>query len=243
MARDSKHSPGRAASKKTPARVRRSAVPATGIDRVDRRQDILHSAELLFSKHGYHPVTVRDIATHAGVPLALVGYYFGKKHELLQTIFEHRKSYISDRIERMGQVDCSAANPHAVEDIIRAWAEPVLSLRAGEDAQPFAVLVARSIWEPGEEARHVVTTYYDELANVFLETMCKALPKVHRDKVVWGYEFSLGALLMLIADERVERLSKHGAKSGDAAQTELLIGFLTAGFLSAVARGASKRST
>lgn len=243
MARSSKDSPGRAASKKAPARTRRSSVPATETERVDRRQDILHSAEWLFSKHGYHPVTVRDIATHAGVPLALVGYYFGKKHELLQTIFEHRKSYISDRIERMGQVDCSAANSHAVEDIIRAWAEPVLRVRENADGQPFSVLVARSIWEPGEEARHVVTTYYDELANVFIETMCKALPKVHRDKVVWGYEFSLGALLMLIADERVERLSRHGAKSGDPAQIELLIGFLTAGFLTAVTKTPSKRSS
>lgn len=238
MARISKKASGTAASKKNVSPARRSSVPATETGRVDRRQDILRSAEWLFSKHGYHPVTVRDIAAHAGVPLALVGYYFGKKHELLKTIFEHRKSYIIDRIARMRQVDCSTNNPRAVEDIVRAWAEPVLQLRVNPDGQPFSVLVARSIWEPGEEARHVVTTYYDELAAVFIETMCKALPNVHRDKVVWGYEFSLGALLMLIADERVERLSQHGAKSGDVAQTELLVEFLTAGFLSAVGQRA-----
>lgn len=211
----------------------RSVVPAADVGRVDRRQDILVSAELLFSMHGYHAVPVRDIAAHAGVPVALVGYYFGKKHELFQTIFDHRKGYIEDRIERIGRVDCSRRNTHAVHDIVRAWAEPVIELRNSDHGQPFSVLVARAIWEPGEEARRVVTTYYDGLADVFIDSMGKALPGVARDRIVWAYEFSLGALLMLIADERVERLSRDGARSGDPAQAEFLIGFLTAGFLTA----------
>jgi len=215
----------------------RSVVPADEINRTDRRQDILSSAEKLFSQHGYHAVPVRDIATDAGVPVALVGYYFGKKHELFQTIFEHRKSYISDRIAGIEQVDCSKKNAHAVQDIIRAWAEPVIRLRSSADGQPFSVLVARAIWEPGAEARHVVTTYYDHLADAFIDSMHKALPGVHRDRVVWAYEFALGALLMLIADHRVERLSRHGAKSGDPAQSEHLIAFLTAGFLSVIKGG------
>jgi hypothetical protein len=60
---------------------------------------------------------------------------------------------------------------------------------------------------------------------------------VHRDKIVWAYEFSLGAMLMLIADPRVERLSRHGAKSGDPAQYDYLVGFLKVGFLSVFKNG------
>jgi len=227
---------GELSSKKAAKRTHRSTIPTEDLSRTDRRQDILRSAEGLLAKRGYHAVTVRDIAAHAGVPLALVGYYFGKKHELLATIFERRKSYICDRISGIEQVDCSPKNRNAVQDIIRAWAEPVIRLRASPDGQPFSMLVARSVWEPGEEARHVVTTYYDQLAEVFIEKMCKALPAVHRDEIVWGYEYSLGALLMLVADERVERLSKHGAKSGDPARCDQLIAFLTAGFLSVIAK-------
>ena len=219
-------------TKKGLKRGQRSVVAPDEINRTDRRHDILISAEKLFSQRGYHAVPVRDIATEAGVPVALVGYYFGKKHELFQTIFEHRKSYISDRIAGIEKVDCSKKNAHAVQDIVRAWAEPVIRLCASVDGKPFSVLVARAIWEPGEEARHVVTTYYDHLADVFINSMHKALPHVHRDRVVWGFEFALGALLMFIADTRVERLSQHGAKSGDPAQAEHLLAFLTAGFLS-----------
>jgi Tetracyclin repressor-like, C-terminal domain len=65
--------------------------------------------------------------------------------------------------------------------------------------------------------------YYDPLSGGFIETICEALPGVKRDSVVWGYEFALEALLMFVADPRVERLSRHGAKSGDPAQVLLSI--------------------
>ncbi|HEY0198269.1 MAG TPA: TetR family transcriptional regulator [Rhodanobacter sp.] len=229
--------PRKGSTLKKSAAAHRSPHAADELGRTDRKQDILHSAELMFSRHGYQAVTVRDIAAHAEVPIALVGYYFGKKHELLQTIFEHRKNYITERIERIKMVDCSAKNKNAVEDIVRAWAEPVVRLRSSSDGQPFSMLVARAVWEPGVEAKHVVTKYYDHLAEVFIDTMCKALPKVHRDRVVWAYEYSLGALLMLIADDRVERLSHHGARAGDSAQYPHLIEFLIAGFDTLAKRG------
>ena len=236
MAQSKKSGKGGATPRKTAKGGHRSVIPPDELNRTDRRQDILRSAELLFSQRGYHAVPVRDIAEHANVPLALVGYYFGKKHELLQTIFEHRKSNITERIEGIRKVDCSSKNHHAVEDIIRAWLEPVIRLSDSPDDQPFPILVARVTWEPGVEARYVISAYYDQLAEVFIDTMCKVLPGVHRDKVVWAYEFSLGALLMLVADTRVERLSRHGAKSGDRSQSDYLTGFLTAGFLSALSR-------
>jgi AcrR family transcriptional regulator len=214
------------------ARRHRSAVPAEEVARPDRRQDILNSAELLFARNGYHAVSVRDIAADAGVPFALVGYYFGKKQELYRTIFEHRKGYLADRIERILAVDCSAANPRAVEEIVRAWVEPVVALRVDANGEPFSVLVARAIWEPGVESVEISKEYYDPLAHTFIDTMWKALPGVKRDAVVWGYEFALGALLMFVADRRVERLSRDGAKSGDPAQYERLVRFVTDGFRS-----------
>ncbi|PCE22718.1 hypothetical protein BWP39_23855 [Paraburkholderia acidicola] len=213
-------------------RPHRSVIPAEEASRPDRRAEILRSAEILIAQHGYHAVSVRDIAAHAGVPFALVGYYFGKKNELLKTMFEHRKAYITERMARMREVDTSRDNPQAVEDIVRAWAEPVVALRTDEDGESFSVLVARTMWEPGEEASAIQQEYYDPLATLFIDVMCKALPGTKRDTVVWGYEFALGALLMLVADRRVERLSKHGATWGDPKQCERLIRFLTEGFLS-----------
>ena len=72
----------------------RAATPA----RPDRRQNILLAAEKLFAKYGYHAVSIRHIADEAQVPLALVGYYFGAKHELYHAIFEHWRATIDERL-------------------------------------------------------------------------------------------------------------------------------------------------
>ncbi|WP_409076753.1 hypothetical protein [Paraburkholderia sp. BL23I1N1] len=74
-------------------------------------------------------------------------------------------------------------------------------------------------------------TFYDPLANAFVDAMQRALPECSRDQIIWEYEYALGALLMTIADRRVERLSRHGAKSGDPSQGGPLIDFLSAGFV------------
>jgi len=68
-----------------------------------------------------------------------------------------------------------------------------------------------TMWESVEEVVETAKDYYEALAGV------------KRDSVVWGYEFALEALLMFVADRRVERLSRHGTKSGDPAQVLLSI--------------------
>ena len=174
-------------------------------------------------------MSVRDIATGAGVPLALVGYYFGRKEELFATIFEHRRAYVDERIGLMASVDCSSANPQAVEDLVRAWAEPVITLRRS-GGEMFSLLVARTAWDPGPEARAIIEQVYDGLAHAFIDAMARALPERSRTSIVWGYEYALGALLMHVADNRVERLSRGRAAAGDPSLSEELVRFVTAGF-------------
>ena len=47
----------------------------------DLRQAILDAAEGLFSRHGFHGVTVRQVAAESGVDTALIHYYFGAAGE------------------------------------------------------------------------------------------------------------------------------------------------------------------
>jgi AcrR family transcriptional regulator len=228
-------------TKKRTIGPRRSVVPPLDVGRQDRRQDILVSAEVLFAERGYAAVSVRDIASKAGVPIALVGYYFGRKKELFTTVFEHRKGYITERIERIAAVDCSPENPDAVEDLVHAWAEPVLTLRAGDTAGAFSLLVARTAWDPGPEANEVIEQFYDPLAHTFIDRMAQALPKCSRSRVIWGYEYALGALLMHVADKRVERLSKETIRSGDPAGRDDLIRFISKGFRALGAEGQQRK--
>jgi AcrR family transcriptional regulator len=223
----------------TPRGARRRSVIAPGDTAPpNRRQDILTSAEELFAELGYHAVSVRDIAARAGVPLALVGYYFGKKEELLGTIFEHRRGYIDERLQRIAAVDCSPANPNAVEDLVHAWVEPAVVLRATEGGAAFSRLVAR-LSDQGPEADRVIEPHYDPLARTFIAAMEQALPGCDRNLIVWGYVYALGALLKHISDVRVERLSDGDEVTADPARMPDLVRFLTAGFR-ALAAGASR---
>ena len=52
------------------------------------RMAILFRRRKLF-RHGYHAVSIRQIAGRPSVPLALVGYYFGPRTSCSTAIFEH----------------------------------------------------------------------------------------------------------------------------------------------------------
>ena len=97
--------------------------------RPDRKAAILLAAEKLFAHHGYHAVSLRQIAAEAGVPLALVGYYYGAKHELFDAIFEHWHPIIHQRLALLREARSEQEQPE-LRRIVHAFVEPVLALRA-----------------------------------------------------------------------------------------------------------------
>ncbi|MEW6256249.1 MAG: TetR family transcriptional regulator [Pseudomonadota bacterium] len=213
-----------------PPRARRSKLAPGEASRPDRRQDILESAEALFAEWGYAAVSVRDIAARAGVPVALVGYYFGRKPELLATIFEHRQANLEERISRIRALAVARPEDAQLEQIVRAWAEPVVRLHASSSGTSFSLLVARTAWDPGPEATAIIERFYDPLVAAFLETLRTAFPDCPHERLLWAYEYAVGALLMYVADKRIERLSEGRATAGDPAVFEDFVRFVTAGF-------------
>ncbi len=59
----------------------------------DKREHILAIAEKLFGEKGFEGTSVRDIAQHANVNLAMISYYFGSKEKLLEALLEQRANY------------------------------------------------------------------------------------------------------------------------------------------------------
>jgi AcrR family transcriptional regulator len=211
------------------ARPRRSAIPPHQASPPDRRKAILESAELLFSERGYHAVSVRDIARHAGVQIALVAYYYGRKDELLDTIFSHRRAFVEERLARV-KAASGASDAAALETIVRAWAEPAVRLRASPSGAAFSRLVALAAWDQTDVMQAVSIRHYDELATAFIEAVARVLPKLGRLRVVQAYSFALGALVMQIGDGRVERLSGGRLAAGDPAALDDLVDFIVGGF-------------
>ncbi len=203
--------------------------------RPDRRFAILLAAEKLFAQRGYNGVSIRQIADEAGVPLALVGYYFGQKHELFGAIFEHWNSTIRERLDALAQVRTRATEPDYLEQVVEAFLGPVLRLRASPEGAWYALLMTRGINEPGTETDLVMRQYFDPMAHAFIDALLDAFPGRTRAQVAWAYQFMLGALLHHIGDERVERLSGGANVPNDPAAAPLLAAFITGGMRQAMA--------
>jgi AcrR family transcriptional regulator len=207
--------------------------PATPL-RQDRKADILLAAEKLFAQRGYHAVTIRQIAQEAGVPLALVSYYYGPKHALFQAIFAHWNSTIEERVNRLHAIDLDALNPSTLPAIIEAFIGPVLKLRASNEGEYYALLVARELHHATDETDQVLRAYFDPLAHAFIDAMHVALPHATRGQITWMYQFALGSLLHHIIDSRVGRLSRGENTLGDPAAARLLASFILGGIRAAL---------
>ncbi len=209
--------------------ARRHAAP-----RPDRKAAILLAAEKLFAKRGYHAVTIRQIANEASVPLALVGYYYGQKHELFLAIFEHWNSTIEQRLQELRQAQQTQDSAAQVSRIIEAFVDPVLRMRSSTEGEYYALLVARELFHETDVTDHVLRVYFDPLAHAFIAALHEAMPQATRGEVAWCYQFSLGALLHHLSDYRVQRLSLNESKTGDPCARELLVNFIVGGIRAAL---------
>lgn len=213
--------------------------------RPDRRQAILLAAEKLFAQHGYHAVTIRQIADEAGVPLALVGYYYGPKHELFHAIFEHWSYTIEERLAGLRAVRNDPDDPQTLPRIVEAFTGPVLALRASAEGEYYALLVARELYHATEEADRVLRGYFDPLAEAYIDALHVALPHATRGQAAWAYQFALGTLLHHLNDNRIERLSRGENRRSDPAVAPMLVNFIVGGLRAALPRpkAAQKKPT
>ncbi|WP_372659139.1 TetR/AcrR family transcriptional regulator [Hydrogenophaga sp.] len=202
--------------------------PATAV-RADRRMDILLAAEKLFAQHGYYAVSIRQIATEAEVPLALVGYYFGQKHELFHAIFEHWRHTYEERLALLAQARTAPRDERTLERMVHAFVDPVMRMRASPEGEYYALLVARELSYRTPDADRVLVDYFDPMAHAFIDALQDVCPNSSRGDAAWAYQFTLGALIHHMSDTRVRRLSRDECTPFDPAATPRLVRFVTAG--------------
>src|SRR4030095_2343978 len=123
----------------------------------DTREALLDAAESLFAEHGVQAASLRAITQQAGANLAAVNYHFGSKEGLVRAVFSRRIGPLNH--ERLRRLDECERREGAIEEVLRAFIEPVLQLRreAPEGSRQFARLMGRSFSEPNEAARAVMT--------------------------------------------------------------------------------------
>jgi len=199
----------------------------------DRRLNILLAAEKLFARHGFHAVSIRQIAAEAGVQLALVGYYYGSKNELYEAIFESWQGSIDQRLASLRTV--SAGGHDAIEKIVEAFVGPVLAMHASPQGQYFAVMAARDLAAPAPDADRLERKFFDPMAHAFIDALLAACPGASRGQVAWCYQFAIGAMLhFLLSGERAARLAHGEIGVDDPEARTLLLRFIASGFCGAL---------
>lgn len=184
----------------------------------DLRQAILDAAEALFSRHGFYGVTVRQVASEAGVDTALIHYYFGAKRELFDSVFARRAEILNDtRIAALRAYATTHAGRMTPEGIIEAFIDPLIerSLTNDEGWKNYFRLVALVNNTPawGGETMH---RFFDPVVRELVEALKQALPDAELRDLYWGYQFLTGAMMLTLSETgRIDQLSDGLCRSTD----------------------------
>jgi AcrR family transcriptional regulator len=202
---------------------------------ISKRDRILDAAEELFAERGFDGVTLRQIASSAGVDVALANYHFGKKLELFNAVFERRSALLNkSRLDALRKVQAEQADTGpSVEQIIEAFLRPLELTQ--ETADPgwrhYLALIAyvnnSTYW-----GKRMMSKLFDDLVQEFIAALRQALPTASDQDLYWCYHNLSGALTLTLAQtERIDTLSGGLCKSSDfQAAYDHMIPFVAAGF-------------
>jgi AcrR family transcriptional regulator len=211
-------------------RVRRSKAE----QRAETLEQILDAAEYLFSKHGLHGVTLRDVAQRVGVHTTLMHYYFDDKRSLFEAVFARRAGITSERrMQAMARYEAEAGDHPTVEGALHAFLDTDLDLylEGGEGWMNYGTFGARVSNTP--EGAELMDRHFDPVVLKLVGILRRALPDTPEEDIFWGYHFVTGALMNTLARTgRIDRLSGGLCHSDDfLAVKARMAKFMASGFL------------
>ncbi|WP_294355111.1 TetR/AcrR family transcriptional regulator [uncultured Sphingomonas sp.] len=203
--------------------------------RADTMQKIFHAAEELFSRHGPHGVTMREVAHKVGVHQSLLNYYFKDKKDLFDAVIARRAPVtIERRMAAMDRYEREAAGAITVEGALHAYLDPDLELYGQADVgwRNYGQLGAQ-LSNSVEWGAELMDTHFDALVLRLIDLLQQALPDCPREDLFWGYHFvTAGLMLTLARTGRIDKLSGGLCRSDDfEAVRERMARFMAAGFI------------
>lgn len=203
--------------------------------RAESIEQILDAAEFLFSKHGLHGVTLRDVAERVGIHTTLLHYYFDDKKNLFEAVFARRAGVTSGRrMEALEKYEREAGDDVSVEGALHAFLDTDLDLyyEGGELWMNYAAFCARVSNTP--EGAELMDQHFDPVVLKLISILKRALPDYSDEDIFWGYHFVTGALMNTLARTgRIDQLSGGLCHSDDfPAVKKRIARFMAAGFRS-----------
>lgn len=201
--------------------------------RAESLERILDAAEELFSRHGLHGVTLKDVAHKIGVHTSLMNYYFADKADLLRQVVDRRAPVtINRRMDALDRYEAECGGRPTVEGAIRAFLVTDLKTygEGGEGWRNYGALAGQinnaPVW--GAETMKI----FNPVVLRLIEVLKKAMPGAAEEDIFWSYHFATGALTLSLARTgRIDHLSGGLCRSDDfEAITTRMAAFITAGF-------------
>lgn len=94
------------------------------VDHEERRAHIIDALLRSAASSGLHSVTMRSVATEAGVSVRLVQYYFDTKEQLLLAAMTRLTTRMGERIQRRVRATGAGGDPRAVIEAVLLEAVP-----------------------------------------------------------------------------------------------------------------------
>ena len=183
-------------------------------DRQTTKDRLLDAAERLFAEKDFGEVSIRELATAAGVNTAAVNYHFQGKDNLFAEVV--RRRFLAQRDRTLASLAAAVAaggERPPLDGIIRAITGAYLhgALASREGAGVMAV-IAREMHRSG--ATHHGMVFKDMIAPVFAAfsaAMLKARPGLRQEQVNWLIASVVGQIHHFI----MRRLKYDGLPVGD----------------------------
>jgi AcrR family transcriptional regulator len=171
----------------------RSALANSESD-LSSREKLIRSAEVLFAGKGFSEVSVREIAAHAGVNSALVGYYFRGKQALFNEVYRAQAAPLArERLSILASITRNGREP-SVEEILRAWLLPWLQLGKNQRENAlhlrFTANLSGERWERTKKA----SPYMQRTHSAYIAALQKCLPHLSKKTLMWRLHFLVGAV-------------------------------------------------
>lgn len=206
---------------------------------LETRARILDAGELLFARGGFEGTSMRDIASAAGVPVALVNFHGGTKEDFFATIVARRADILArHRLEALDAARADGGMPD-LRGILACFIRPYLDLAAtgGPQWTAYARLIAHV--SADERWRPISERCFDPTVKVFMDELRQLLPAAQARHVAGAFVFSISSMLSLATSRwRIEAMAGKPSVGmpGPDAWAEFLIDFCEGGFRTALAR-------
>lgn len=219
--------------------------PTKAEQRAETMEQILDAAEYLFSRHGMHGVTLKDVARRVGVHHTLVNYYFEDKKKLFDAVSGRRAGVtVERRMKALDEYDAATKGKPTVEGALHAFLDTDLDLYLqGDEGWANYGALGALMSNSAEGGAELMNKHFDPVVLRLIGLLRKALPDAHDEDLFWGYHFVTGALMLTLGRTgRIDRLSGGLCKSDDfEAVKARMAPFMAAGFIEICRERAKQR--